>query len=355
MKKAIKTTLIMIGVLVVLIIAAGLFAPKLIAKMIYDDNFGGRFETYEPMALQTKDFDGLMREKYTFQSSDGQSLTGYRYYKEVTKPKAVIVLAHGFGGGGHNGYMPVANYFAEHGYLVFAYDATGNDESEGEAVNGLPQGIIDLDHAIRFVKQSEDFSDLPIMLWGHSWGAYAVGSVLALHPDIKAAVMVSGFDKSVDMLESEGRKMAGDSVELVLSDMANIEEDKFGAYANMNCLSGFAATSAKVMIIHSADDDMINKAVSYDVFYEKYSLDPRFQFISYEDRGHNYIFHSDRARAYIDEFNAEFDDYIAGLENGFSPEAKAAYLNQNLDKKQLYELDGELMEQMLELYENCAE
>ncbi len=252
MKKAVKITFIIIGIIILLLVAAGLFAPKLIAKMVYDDNFGGRFETYEPMALEIEDFDGLMRQKYTFQSNEGQNLTGYRYYKDDIEVKAVIVLAHGFGGGGHNSYMHIANYFAENGYAVFAYDATGNDDSEGEAVNGLPQGVIDLDYAIRFVKGNDDFAELPIMLWGHSWGAYSVGSVLSLHSDVKAVVMVSGFDKSVDMLESEGRKMAGDAVEMVLSDMEKIEEEKFGDYAKLNCLDGFAATSASVMIVHSA-------------------------------------------------------------------------------------------------------
>ena len=34
------------------------------------------------------------------------------------------------------------------GYLVFGYDATANDESGGEIVGGMPQGIADLDKAI---------------------------------------------------------------------------------------------------------------------------------------------------------------------------------------------------------------
>ena len=54
--------------------------------------------------------------------------------------------------------MDVADYLSSNGYLVFAYDATGNDESEGDAVNGLPQGIIDLDYAIRFIKESNEFN-----------------------------------------------------------------------------------------------------------------------------------------------------------------------------------------------------
>ena len=82
----------------------------------------------------------------------------------------MYVIAHGFGGGGHNSYMDVANYFASNGYYVFAYDVTGCDKSEGEGVGGVPQGVIDLDHAISFVEDNNEIPELPIMLFGHSWG-----------------------------------------------------------------------------------------------------------------------------------------------------------------------------------------
>jgi len=97
-------------------------------------------------------------------------LTGYKYYREDTEINGLVVLAHGFGGGQRN-YMHISNYFASNGYAVFAYDATGNDESEGEAVGSLPQSVVDLDYALRFVKSNSDFAGLPIALWGHSWAA----------------------------------------------------------------------------------------------------------------------------------------------------------------------------------------
>ena len=114
-------------------------------------------------------------------------------------------MAHGFGGGGHNSYIDCANYFAHHGYWVFAYDATGNDESEGEGVGGLPQGVIDLDYAITFVEGSGNFPNLPIVLFGHSWGGYIVCSVLSYHPEVKAVIACSGFNSSSNMFEAEGK------------------------------------------------------------------------------------------------------------------------------------------------------
>ena len=131
MNKIIKIILLSVVVLLALLILAAFILPKPIAMSVYNDNFGKRFTTGEVYTFRVEDFDGLSREKYTFTSDKGQVLTGYKYYRSNEAPKGMVVLAHGFGGGGHRAYMNIANYFASNGYLVFAYDATGNDESEG--------------------------------------------------------------------------------------------------------------------------------------------------------------------------------------------------------------------------------
>ena len=150
MNKTMKITLIIIGILLALLILAALILPKPIAMSVYNDNFGKRFTTGEVYTFRVEDFDGLSREKYTFTSDKGQKLTGYKYYRSSESPKGMVVIAHGLGGG-QCSYMNISDYFASNGYWVFAYDATGNNESEGDAVGGLPQGIIDLDYALRFV------------------------------------------------------------------------------------------------------------------------------------------------------------------------------------------------------------
>lgn len=354
MKKPLKIVLIVAAVLLVVLLAAGAFLPGYLGRMVYEENFGHRLTSYDPMSWSIDDFDGLQRECCTFPSGNGQLLTGYRYYREGVEARGVVVIAHGFGGGGHRHYMNIADYFAANGYVVFAYDATGNDESEGEAVGGLPQGVIDLDYALRFVKSEPDFAGLPIMLWGHSWGGYSVGSVLALHPDVKAAVIVAGFNTSLDMLECEGRNIAGDAIDFILPALAAHEEKLFGDYAGMSVLDGLAASDAKIMILHSEDDSMIPIGISYDRYYAAYGDDPRFTFIRYENRGHNYLFCDPAREAYVDAYNAEADAYAA--EHGpLNDEERAAYYEEHLNLHQLYPLDMELMAQMLALYDSALD
>jgi hypothetical protein len=50
------------------------------------------------------DFENLSRKKYSFMSNKGQLLFGYMY-QASDSAKAIIVFAHGLGGGGHNSYM----------------------------------------------------------------------------------------------------------------------------------------------------------------------------------------------------------------------------------------------------------
>lgn len=356
MKKTIskKTKIILIVLCaVVVIIIAGLYA---VAVIIYNDNFNKRFESYEPLMLYIDDFEGLERTQYQFPSDKGQLLTGYMYSFGEDQ-HGIVVMAHGFGGGGHNSYMDCANRFARSGYYVFAYDATGNDESEGEAVGGLPQGVIDLDHAIDFVEESGNFPDLPIVLFGHSWGAYSVCSVLSYHPEVKAAVECAGFDRSLDMIEAQGKKLAGNGVYLLLPFIKLHESIKFGEYAQAGSMKGFADSDTPVMAVHSADDDTVPIEYGYDIYYEKYSDDPRFDFVRFEDSGHNYVYCD---LTYVNEFNAGFDKWLETLDYDHNAEEnkerfaedKAAYINSNLDRIRWCDiLNDELFDRFVSFYD----
>ena len=323
---------------------------------IYQTNsiFTNRFETASWRRRSPDEFDQLNMKKFTFPSNDGQLLTGYKYDKEKISTKGIIVMAHGLGGGGHIGYMDMADFFAANGYVVFAYDATGNDESEGDAVHGLPQGIIDLDYAVQFVKNSGEFDSLPIMLFGHSWGAYAAGSVLNIHPDIKAVVMFSAFNQSTDMIEEEGERILGSGIKLLIPYVTVFERMKFGNYAAYNCIKGFEKSDAGGMFIHSRDDSQNSYEKQFERFSHTFQDDPRFVFISFEDREHNYVYYSDASRDYQNEFNKGFTEHINALDTELTNEIYSAYIDENFDKTKFFDLDIELLDEIVSFYDNYA-
>lgn len=347
-KKKKKIILVCITIVVLLCI----IIPHGISIMIYNENFGKRFETISWMERSIDEFEGLNAQRYTFESNKGQQLVGYTYYKEDVDTKGIIVISHGLGGGGHNSYIDVADYFATNGYIVFAYDATGNDESEGDSVEGIPQGVIDLEYAIKFIKKDTDFNDLPIMLFGHSWGAYSVGSVLNIYPDINAVVMVAGFNHSMDILEEGGQRIAGSAISLLVPYLSAIERIKFGSYSRYSCIDGFENSNAGVMIVHSTDDDMVSFENQYQMFYDRYNHIPRFTFISYVNRGHDYIYYSDTSSQYKTTLNKQFVEFVNSLDHELTAEIKTEYMNKNLDKTQLFALDTELLEEIISFYDS---
>ena len=355
-KAKIKIVLIIVLSIIVLMIAGWwAFCVKM-----YNDNFNIRGESYEPAMLRVEDFEGLECTEYSFPSDKGQKLAGY-LYSNGENQHGIVIIAHGFGDGGHNSYMDVADYFAKNGYYVFAYDATAMDKSEGEGLGGVPQGVIDLEHAISFVESNNDIPDLPIVLFGHSWGAYSVSAVLTYHPEVKAVIECCGFNSSPDMFESGGKDQAGDVIYAMRPFIELHERFKFGKYATNTAMKGFDSTDASVLVVHSADDNVIGIEYGLDKYYEKYKDNPRFTFMRFEDRGHNEIF-IDQDNTYLDDLNGEFAGWVETLDYDYKAEEnkekfaqdKINYINENLDHERWsHRLDEGLFEQFLEFYEQA--
>lgn len=358
MKKSKKKIILTILLILIVLLIVGWWA---FCVFMYNDTFNISAKSYEPMMLHVEDFEGLKCTEYSFPSDKGQMLAGY-LYSSGDNQHAVVVISHGFGGGGHNSYMDVADYFARNGYYVFAYDATAMDKSEGDGLGGVPQGVIDLDHAISFVESNNDIPDLPIVLFGHSWGGYCVSAVLNYHPEIKAVIECSGFNRSSDMFESGGKSQAG-SVIYTMTPFIRIHEYlKYGKYAANTAMDGFDSSDSNVMIVHSADDNVIGIEYGLDKYYEKYKDDSRFTFIRFEDRGHNEIF-NDPDNTYKDELNAEVDKWLETLDYDYNAEEnkerftedKAKHLTEIIDHERWsHRLDEDLFTQFLEFYDKSV-
>lgn len=347
MHMAITISIIVLAAIIVLLVVV----PLCIAIAVYESVFGKRYSTPKSFAFALSDFDGLKAQRYEFSSNKRQKLVGYRYFVSDEKPKGVIIIAHGLGGGGHNSYMDSAYYFASNGYNVFAYDATGNDESGGRGTLGLPQGVIDLNHAINFVKTLPEFSDLPIMLFGHSWGGYSVCNVLNLHPEVKAVVSFSGFNKASDLLKCQGKAMVGGAINLLMPYLNAYESLKFGKFAKTTAMDGFAKSNAGVFVVHSQDDTTVPIQYGYNIFFEKYSNNPRFKFVSYANKGHSFVYCSDEAIAYVNAFFKGFSEHFANPKA--TAEEKAEYVEQNFDRSVWCNLlNKQLYQEILSFYDN---
>ncbi len=344
---------IKIGILLVAVFLLGIFLVAMPAAtvIVYESVFSRRYQPASWTKFEVSDFPGLTAETCSFPSNRGQSLAGYCYSKEGQAVKGVVVLSHGLGCGGQNTMMPFADFFTSRGYLVFAYDATGNDESEGDSVEGLPQGVADLDYALRFVKSHPRYVELPIFLLGHSWGAYSAGAVLNLHPHVSAVVLIAGPNRSVDLMARESENIVGPLGNTGVPYLMLYEWIKFGSYASYSVLDGFENSEAQVLIVQSMDDSTVPPDIGYDKFREAYGDDPRFSFFTYEDRGHDRLYYSRDAEVFREQLNADYLQYVEehGKEHGEA--VKTEFFAQYPHWKRCFELDSELMEEICLLFE----
>ena len=271
--------------------------------------FGRRSESSPAMQRHVYEFEGLERTRYDFPSDKGQSIAGYMY-SSGSEQRGRIVFAHGYGDGGHNYYMEDINFFAQNGYYVFAYDVTGCDDSGGDGIGGVPQGVIDLNYAISFVEESGNFPDLPIGLFGHSWGGYSVSNVLTYHPEVEAVIECSGPNSSSDLVEGGGTKIIGPAIHVLMPVIKTYERAKFGEYATNSALIGFTSTDAEIMVVHSSDDNVVPIEYGYDIYYDAFKDDPRFTFVRLEGKGHNNFLNVGHNQELYESFVAFYDENL---------------------------------------------
>ena len=342
-----------IAFLLIIFIVIPIIVSPIVTVVVYEAIFNKRYETAGWMKLSADDYEGLTVERSNF-TSDGVMLAGYKYSKEVKSTKGVVIISHGLGGGGHNVFLPFIDFFTANGYYVFTYDAQGNDNSEG-TVEGLPQGVISLNSAINHVKSIDEYKDLPLMLIGHSWGGYSVGNVLNLHPDIRASVIIAGFNESEDMLKYQGEKYAKDKWGILIPYLKLYERITFGKeFADTSAMQGMKSTDARIMIVHSKDDATVPTRFGYDKFYSEFGDNERFEFVLYEDKGHKDLLYSDDAIAYNETIEEAYESYLKEIGNVDSDESKAEFMDKNLDKSRAFEVNYILMQDILAMFdEHC--
>ena len=288
-----KRLISIVAIVLALALIGGSIGLYFLAVSIYDSSFNYRCTTAENVAFDISEFPTMTRQRHTFVSNNGQTLVGYLYEHHNVENKAVVVFAHGLGAGGQTGYMDIFNYLTAQGYYVFAYDATANDESEGDVIGGLPQGFIDLDYAIDYVYTIEQVRDLPVVLMGYSWGGLSVANVLNYHPEVKAVAALAGWNKSMNLIDYRGCQMVGGVAKLLLPFASVYEYKMYGEYAFSTAMKGFKNSDCKVMIVHGELDDTIPIQYGYETYYEKYGSDARFVFKTYPDRNHELMRNAD--------------------------------------------------------------
>lgn len=284
---------------------------------------------------------GMKREKSNFTSNYGDDLNGYFYSNRNNQEyKGVIIVNNGFGSG-HEAMLGEIQALIDCGYLVYGFDKTGYDNSEGNGIGSLSQGVDDLSKAIEHVKKSEKSMNLDIILYGKSYGAYCCLAVLNSTNDVSKVISMSAFNKTSDILESEATRMVGKLGVLFVPFL------KFYDCINekpITACDGILKTDANIIIMHSIDDKVVSYKDSYSLFKEKSTRKTNMNFILYENKGHDII----KSEASV-HYNKQMDNDLqvfANSHNGNMTEELWAEFLAKYDLKKCTEPDNDIIKQI---------
>lgn len=284
--------------------------------------------------------------------SGKNSLTGYIFGEENTK--GLVVVAPGRGEGVER-YLPTIMYFVDHGWRVFSFDYTGTYSSGGDNSVGLPQSRIDLEAALVYLESNSTLSSLPVMLWGHSWGGYAVTAIMKDHSDISAVASISGFNSPAGLMDEYVRAQSGALGYILYPFEWLYQALRFGRSAMATAVDGINSTDTPVMVIHgSADDSIFYNGAS--IITRRGQITNPHVFYRTCDKpnhnGHKDLLLSEAAVQYINQKNQEYQGLIDRYD-GVIPANIRAEFYAGVDRFRTSEVNADLMNEINNFFESA--
>jgi uncharacterized protein len=314
---------------------------------IYNGQFPryDRHDTTVTAGLRYEDLEvQYPRSLVSFESGNNR-LQGYVY--GLDQEQGLVVVAHGIGGGADS-YLSQITYFVDQGWRVFAYDATGSFDSEGKTTKGFPQALIDLDAALTYINTQEEFADLPMLLFGHSWGGYAVANLLHYDYEIAGVATVSGANSPIEMIIEQGRRMMGGFINIQYPYLWLYQRILFGETASLNAVDAINGSDVPVLIVHGTEDEFVAYEGSSIISNRISMTKPNVRTLSLSEpgrNGHNNLFRSDAGMDYIDEINLEYRKLYDFYEQNIPYEIKQDFYSQ-VDRSLAQDINRELMDEI---------
>ncbi|MBQ6553516.1 MAG: alpha/beta fold hydrolase [Clostridia bacterium] len=258
----------------------------------YDGDGIIKYYTYE-------DFSGLQAEPITFTTPQGIELKGNVYSYPGADEGALVVFAHGIGGG-HRSYLREIERICRAGYRVAGYDNCGCFASGGKNIRGLTESLNDLVACIAWLRGQEKFAKAKISVIGHSWGGYAAANVLNYRKDIHAVVPISAF---VSVKEFLNAFLTG-KMRFMRRGVYRFERRANPDFVDSNAVDAVNDTGAKVLFVHSRDDGMVSISVGLDYVRDRVD-NPKVRFLELDGKKHNPHYTADA----VDYMNSRFGEY----------------------------------------------
>ncbi len=175
-------------------------------------------------------------------------------------PSALMLIVHGVRSSS-DALEPVVRYFTERNYAVMTFDGTASGRSEGSKTVGLQQQRYDIRAALSWIRQDPEIRGLPLVMLGHSAGAYGV-AMETEDSGAAASACVSGFETPLGTMRFWAEHYTGplSSVEypfLWIREYAakGLEANESGAAAVLGC-------GVPVLVVQGEKDEVVSTEIS---------------------------------------------------------------------------------------------
>lgn len=301
---------------------------KVFSRADYNEYDNTKYLTYD-------EIDKEIYSREVIQISSGENvLSGYLY--GTANNKGLIIVSPGHRDANDVKLYEVM-YFVDQGWQVLSYDYTGCYNSEGESMISYMQAPTDLDAVLDYVEMDERFSDMPIMLFGHSLGAYASTAVLQEKHNITAVVAASGFDDPKEQWKYSVRRYTGIMGPILAPYAEMYMSFRFSEDAHYSAIDGINATDIPIFIISGTEDEFYG---GMSKLYERQDeiTNSNCIFLLMEEENHS----------------GHYDYFLTAESIEYREQVDASNIKE-VDKKLYMEHDLELMDIINQFYTNTIQ
>ena len=110
---------------------------------------------------------------------------------------------------------------------------------------------------IDYIQSNDKYNKLPLFLFGHSWGGYAVSAVLAIKKNIKACACVSAMNSGYTMMVEKAAQYVGNFSKTAKPFFDVYQKMLFKDYVKYTGTMGINTSNIPVVIAHGIDDAVI--------------------------------------------------------------------------------------------------
>lgn len=183
-----KKKLLILMLIAFIITAFAMIPIQIIGKMT---NYHSYVSVYD------SDMFGVKSNKINLETEDGLTLAAWQV--EAENPKGTVIFISGIHNPSVTYFFPHAQMMENNGYSSLLIELRAHGESEGEKISLGMEEYLDVKAGVSFLKQSEKYKDLPIIIFGVSMGgATAINSIGQIE-EIDGLISLSAYSTWADV------------------------------------------------------------------------------------------------------------------------------------------------------------